>query len=92
MPTVKVTATGKAAHSGNHHAEGKNAIWALSLFILRAKEKHQGVQLVAIEGGQSRNTVPDHAELTMVCDDAVLADLDLESQVEGTTLTLTRSD
>ncbi len=87
MPTVKVTATGRAAHAGNHHKEGANAIWALSLFISKVATQN-GVEFLSIEGGTSRNTVPDRAVVTMRCPDAVLASLDLTSEIEGTTLTM----
>ena len=34
---MTVTATGKAAHAGNNHKDGINAIWALAKFIDRAQ-------------------------------------------------------
>src|SRR5262252_6203843 len=34
---VKATAHGKAAHAGNAHEEGRNAIWALARFVDAAK-------------------------------------------------------
>jgi metal-dependent amidase/aminoacylase/carboxypeptidase family protein len=90
MPTVKVTATGIAAHAGNHHAEGANAIWALSRFITRVSAMNEAVRFTKIEGGQSRNTVPDHAMVMMSCPDDVLSDLDVSSDVQGTTLAIER--
>lgn len=86
MPTVKVTARGIAAHAGNHHADGANAIWALCRFIVRVGG--DGVRFTAIEGGQSRNTVPDHATVLMTCSDERLASLDLASDVANTTLSI----
>jgi glutamate carboxypeptidase len=64
---VTVHAYGVAAHAGNHHAEGKNAIWALSRFIDRAQgltDDTRGitVNVGKVTGGQGRNTVPDRAE------------------------------
>ncbi len=64
---LNATAHGKAAHAGNAHAEGKNAIWALARFIDRAQaltDYDQGVTVNVgkISGGQGKNTVPDHAE------------------------------
>ena len=85
MPTVKVTARGIAAHAGNHHADGANAIWALCRFILRADDD---VRFTEIEGGQSRNTVPDHATVLMTCSEAQLESIDLTSDVPNTTLSL----
>jgi glutamate carboxypeptidase len=87
MPTVKVIASGRAAHAGNHHQEGANAICALAEFILRLQEA-PGVTFLSVAGGSSRNTVPDAAELTMTCSEAVLATLDLTSSVPNTTLSV----
>jgi len=68
--SAKVTARGKAAHSGNAHAEGANAIWALARFIDRAQAltdyaRGVTVNVGTITGGQSKNTVPDLASLTL---------------------------
>jgi glutamate carboxypeptidase len=64
---MKVVAHGKAAHAGNAHAEGRNAIWALARFIDRAQQLTDydhgvTVNVGKISGGQSKNTVPDRAE------------------------------
>jgi glutamate carboxypeptidase len=64
---VTATATGKAAHAGNGHESGANAIWALSRFIDRAQaltDYAHGVTVNVgkISGGQGKNTVPDRAE------------------------------
>ncbi len=69
---VNVTVEGKAAHAGNLHHEGVNAIWALARFIDRAQRltdyaRGVTVNVGRIEGGIGKNTVPDHA----------LAELDL---------------
>jgi len=63
---VRVTATGKAAHAGNAHDKGANAIWALARFIDRAQaitdySRGVTVNVGTVNGGQSKNTVPDHA-------------------------------
>jgi glutamate carboxypeptidase len=63
---VNVTAHGVAAHAGNAHARGKNAIWALSRFVdlaQRLTDPAQGltVNVGTIRGGTTRNTVPDQA-------------------------------
>ncbi len=65
--SVKAVATGVAAHAGNAHDKGKNAIWALARFVDRAQAitdygRGVTVNVGAIKGGQSKNTVPDHAE------------------------------
>ena len=63
---VNVTAAGKAAHAGNLHHEGINAIWALSRFVDRAQrctdyDRGITVNVGRVEGGIGKNTVPDHA-------------------------------
>ncbi|MEO7591393.1 MAG: M20/M25/M40 family metallo-hydrolase [Byssovorax sp.] len=64
---VKVVAAGRAAHAGNAHHQGANAIWALSRFIERAQgltdyEAGITVNVGKVSGGQGKNTVPDQAE------------------------------
>jgi glutamate carboxypeptidase len=64
--SVSVTATGKAAHAGNLHHEGVNAIWAMSRFVDHAQrltryEAGTTVNVGRIEGGIGKNTVPDRA-------------------------------
>jgi glutamate carboxypeptidase len=61
------TAHGVAAHAGNLHAEGKNAIWALARFIDAAQRltdysKGVTVNVGKVSGGQGKNTVPDRAD------------------------------
>ena len=58
--------TGKAAHAGNAHAEGVNAIWALSKFVDAAQSltnysRGLTVNCGKIIGGTSKNTVPEKA-------------------------------
>jgi glutamate carboxypeptidase len=65
--SVRAVASGRAAHAGNAHREGCNAIWALARFIEGAQlltDYARGitVNVGKISGGQGRNTVPDHAE------------------------------
>ncbi len=64
---MKVVAHGKAAHAGNAHQEGRNAIWALARFIDRVQQltdydRGVTVNVGKISGGTSKNTVPDLAE------------------------------
>lgn len=68
--TVRARATGRAAHSGNAHADGANAIWSLSRFI----DAVQGftdyasgvtVNVGLVNGGTSVNTVPEQAEASI---------------------------
>ena len=58
---------GRAAHAGNHHAQGINAIHALSLVIPRIEAltdyaRGVTVNVGLIEGGTAKNTVPDYAK------------------------------
>jgi glutamate carboxypeptidase len=60
-------AFGKAAHAGNNHKEGVNAIWALARFVDKLQgltDYDRGITLSVgkIGGGQGKNTVPDEAE------------------------------
>jgi glutamate carboxypeptidase len=57
---------GKAAHAGNDHASGVNAIHALALLVPRIEaltDYARGitVNVGVIEGGTSKNTVPERA-------------------------------
>lgn len=67
---LKVTVHGKAAHAGNAHADGVNAIWALARFVDAAQsltDYDQGVtvNVGTIAGGTSKNTVPERAECVL---------------------------
>ena len=64
---IRTIIAGKAAHAGNFHNEGANAIWALSRIVDRVQrltDYEQGITVNAgtITGGEARNTVPSHAE------------------------------
>tara|TARA_R110002096_G_scaffold143328_1_gene299112 strand:- start:80770 stop:81939 length:1170 start_codon:yes stop_codon:yes gene_type:complete len=64
---LHVSVEGRAAHAGNHHKEGRNAIVALSKFIVEVEkltdyEKGVTVNVGLIAGGEARNTVPHHAD------------------------------
>ncbi len=63
-------AHGRAAHAGNAHKEGANALWAIAKFTDRAQAltdyaKGVTVNVGKITGGTSKNTVPDHAEAVL---------------------------
>jgi glutamate carboxypeptidase len=67
VASVTAVAHGKAAHAGNNHKDGHNAIWALARFIDAAQrltdyERGVTVNVGKVQGGQGKNTVPDHAE------------------------------
>jgi glutamate carboxypeptidase len=64
---ITAVAHGRAAHAGNHHAQGANAIWALARFIDRAQALTDyavgaTVNVGRVGGGETKNTVPDRAE------------------------------
>jgi glutamate carboxypeptidase len=64
---MTVTAHGRAAHAGNAHQEGANAVWAIARFVdavqrLTDYERGVTVNVGRILGGQSKNTVPDRCE------------------------------
>lgn len=63
---IHAAVTGTAAHAGNYHREGKNAIEALARFIVEAEERTDydrglTVNVGLVRGGTSRNTVPGDA-------------------------------
>jgi glutamate carboxypeptidase len=99
---LTVTARGKAAHAGNLHHDGHNAIWALARFIDAAQkltdyDRGVTVNVGRVAGGIGKNTVPDHAEalvdfrfVTHQDGQAVLAALkSLASDIPGTSLEFT---
>ncbi|MEW5852273.1 MAG: M20/M25/M40 family metallo-hydrolase [Myxococcota bacterium] len=64
---ITARAHGRAAHAGNAHREGVNAIWALARFIDAAQritdyDRGITVNVGKVSGGTSKNTVPDAAE------------------------------
>ena len=68
--TLRVVATGVAAHSGNEHQKGRNAITSLARFVdcaqsLTDYDRGTTVNTGLIQGGTSANTVPAHAEATL---------------------------
>jgi glutamate carboxypeptidase len=67
---MHVVAHGKAAHAGNNHKDGANAIWALSRFVdaaqkLTSYERGVTVNVGQLTGGTSKNTVPERAECSL---------------------------
>ncbi len=102
--SMGVVATGRAAHAGNAHREGKNAIWALARFVDRAQaltnyDRGVTVNVGVIRGGTSKNTVPASAEAqldlrfeTIADGDKLASDLRAAASdlgVDGVTLELT---
>jgi len=103
VASVKVEARGAAAHAGNAHQDGKNAIWALARFVDRAQgltryDRGLTVNVGTIQGGTTKNTVPAeaHCEVDLRFDTVAdgnalrdaLAALCADAAVPGTTLAL----
>jgi glutamate carboxypeptidase len=80
---MTITAHGRAAHAGNAHKEGVNALWVLAKLVDRMQgltDYGRGVTVNVgkITGGTSKNTVPDRAE--------ALVDLRFETRADGEAL------
>lgn len=80
---MNIVAHGKAAHAGNAHKDGVNALWALAKLVdlvqgLTDYERGITVNVGKVTGGTSKNTVPDRAE--------ALVDLRFEARVAGEAL------
>jgi glutamate carboxypeptidase len=64
---MTAVAHGRAAHAGNAHEQGANAIWAIARFVDAAQRQTDygrglTVNVGRVTGGQSKNTVPDRAQ------------------------------
>jgi glutamate carboxypeptidase len=64
---MTAVAQGRAAHAGNNHKDGANAIWALARFADAAQQltdyaRGRTVNVGLFTGGTSKNTVPERAE------------------------------
>jgi glutamate carboxypeptidase len=80
---MTIVAHGRAAHAGNAHKEGVNALWALAKVVDRVQaltdyDRGITVNVGKITGGTSKNTVPDRAE--------ALVDLRFESRADADAL------
>ena len=67
---MQVVAHGKAAHAGNNHKDGANAIWALAKFVDAAQQLTDYARGITVNvgqfsGGTSKNTVPEHASCAL---------------------------
>lgn len=65
--TLTVRFEGRAAHAGNAHADGVNALWAMARFIDTAQKltdygRGMTVNVGTAHAGTGSNTVPAHAE------------------------------
>jgi glutamate carboxypeptidase len=66
VASLQAIARGVAAHAGNDHQRGKSAVWALARFIDRAQAltdyaRGLTVNVGVVQGGTTKNTVPDLA-------------------------------
>jgi glutamate carboxypeptidase len=78
VTSVHADAIGVAAHAGNDHQKGRNAIWSLARLVDRAQSltdyrRGSTVNVGTIEGGTAKNVVPTHAR----------AEIDLRYTSEG---------
>jgi glutamate carboxypeptidase len=66
---VRITVEGRAAHAGNDHAEGANAVIEAAHVALRAATLHDPeratVCVGVLHGGDRRNVVPDRARVAL---------------------------
>src|SRR5205823_4965118 len=79
--SARVVAHGRAAHAGNAHRDGVNAIWALARFIDAAQQltdyaRGLTVNVGLVKGGTSKNTVPEQAECALDLRFETVADAD----------------
>jgi glutamate carboxypeptidase len=77
---MTLVAHGRAAHAGNAHREGANAIWVAAKFVdavqrLTDYDRGVTVNVGRIGGGHSKNTVPDRTEVQL--------DLRFTTRVDG---------
>jgi glutamate carboxypeptidase len=97
---VRITVEGRGAHAGNDHADGANAVVQAAHLAVRAAALHDPaaatVCVGVLRGGERRNVVPDHAELSLdvrsfqpAAIEAVFAALrDAPVEVPGTRVTV----
>jgi glutamate carboxypeptidase len=65
--SLKVKARGRAAHAGNAHRDGVNAIWGMARLIDRLQgltdyDRGVTVNVGLVSGGEAKNTVPAQAD------------------------------
>jgi glutamate carboxypeptidase len=101
--TLTVTAHGVAAHAGNAHDKGRNALWSIARWVDAAQSLSDyargiTVNVGTLRGGTSKNTVPDRAvaevDLRFVSLEdraflqSELSRLAIERALDGTRITL----
>ncbi len=101
---MNVRVKGRAAHAGNHHAEGINAIAAVCQLVTAAQamtdyQRGITVNVGLIAGGEARNTVPGTASCGIdfrfessadgrAIEEQIRADADAIGKETGTTFTI----
>ncbi len=103
--SLHAEARGVAAHAGNEHEKGKNAIWSIARFVDRAQAltdyaRGRTVSVGLVSGGTTKNTVPAEAycevdlRFETVDDGLALAEaieaVAADAAVPGTTLAIAR--
>lgn len=103
--SLHAEARGVAAHAGNEHEKGKNAIWSIARFIDRAQAltdyaRGRTVSVGLVSGGTTKNTVPAEARCEVdlrfetVEDGRALAEaveaISADAAMPGTTLEIAR--
>ncbi len=103
---VHVTASGVAAHAGNDHRLGRSAVWSMARFVDRVQAltdygHGRTVNVGLLQGGTTKNTVPDRATAEVdvrfvTAEDgeelwARLEDAAAAAAVEGTRIELARA-
>lgn len=83
VASLRAEARGVAAHAGNEHDRGRNAIWAIARFVDRIQGltdpgRGRTVNVGLVSGGTTRNTVPAGA--------ACEVDLRFETAEDGAAL------
>jgi glutamate carboxypeptidase len=106
VASLQAIARGVAAHAGNDHQRGKSAVWALARFIDRAQAltdyaRGLTVNVGVVQGGTTKNTVPDlaRAEVDLryaTAEDgqrlyAALEEAAAAAAIEGTRLEIVRT-
>ncbi len=101
---MSIVVHGHAAHAGNGHAQGANAIWAAARFVDAAQrltdyDRGVTVNVGRFAGGESTNTVPDRAEVHVdlrfranADADALVASIQRAAEAAAASVPRTRSE
>jgi glutamate carboxypeptidase len=72
MARYRMVTTGRSAHAGAYHADGRSAIKEMAHQILAVEsltdyDRNISVNVGLLQGGEYENRVPDHCEATIYC-------------------------